>query len=52
LRILFRICRAKCGAEAPMSWRTSSTVGSRSMRSLRSYSLKVANPIGAGPAIR
>src|SRR5918994_7349514 len=34
-----RICSAKCGVEAPMSWRTSSTVGSRRSRSLRSYSL-------------
>jgi DNA repair exonuclease SbcCD ATPase subunit len=30
---------AKCGVEAPMSWRTSSTVGSRPMRPGCSYSL-------------
>ena len=37
--IRFRIWSAKCGVEAPMSWRTSSTVGSRTARSGRSYSL-------------
>src|SRR3954454_14796157 len=34
-----RICSAKCGVEAPMSCRMSSAVGSRTIRSGRSYSL-------------
>src|SRR5215207_8325756 len=34
-----RSCSAKCGVDAPISWRTSSTVGSRRLRSGRSYSL-------------
>src|SRR3954454_14380441 len=38
-RIRLRSCSAKCGVDAPISWRTSSTVGSRTARSGRSYSL-------------
>ena len=37
--IRLRIWSAKWGVEAPISWRTSSTVGSRTARSGRSYSL-------------
>src|SRR3954447_14899570 len=48
LRIRLRIWRAKCGVEAPISWRTSSTVGSRLTRSARSYSLMAARLLAAG----
>src|SRR3954447_10898874 len=43
-----RICSAKCGVDAPISWRTSSTVGSRRTRSARSYSLMAGRLPAAG----
>src|SRR3954466_11715213 len=46
-----RICSAKCGVEAPISWRTSSTVGSRIIRSGRSYSLMRTGTLPPGRLI-
>ena len=45
-RIRLRSWSAKWGVEAPISWRTSSTVGSRSARSARSNSLMPRGHLG------